>query len=317
MLALGGGGRRYQPMFWASGRDAANHLVIMRSRDGKRWVAPSAMPVLASSAANLCRAPNGMLFATPLFGTAVLKSVDNGATWTTITTLTLVGAYGIAYGNGVLVVIDNASGMVAWRSADFGATWASVALTPSHVVSDNGNLLFGAGYFVVAYDCSAGGGGNNASFYSTTGATWTATTIAGAGCSYVNGLIALMGYGTGSGTDGTLALSTAANPTVAAGGWTASTITPWTYQVRSTGHIAYLGGVYVANNNTGTSKATSLSGPWTSLGIGTKYSVVAAGNGALLIHDNSAAAYHHTNDGTTYVASVVPGLTSLNNLNFC
>lgn len=298
------------PQFFILGKDNTNAFVILYSKTGLPGTWSKALVPAATSVTGqgVARTASGTLYATlRSSGNALLRSTDNGASWSTVSTLNIASLSGdVAYGNGTLAVFD--LGNKIWSSTNDGASWTSAATTIS-IYANNYNLVFGNGYFVTAYDLATGLGTNGLSMYSTNATSWTNTSLTACGCSFVNGQFALMGYGTGSSADTpTLNLSLSADPTVAAGAWTSTSFQSQTYALNSSSHIAYQNGVYAANNTAGISVTANPAGTWTNKSILDRWAIVAGGNNGFIAGScaNTTTYYYSTDNGTTWNSSTLP-----------
>jgi len=111
---------------------------------------------------------NGVFVAVATDGTnRVMRSVDNGQTWTAVTAAENNGWRSVAYGNGVFVAVANSGTNRVMRSTDNGATWAAVAATGNNQWR---NVAYGNGVFVAV----SNDGTNRVMRSVNNGQTWTA-----------------------------------------------------------------------------------------------------------------------------------------------
>ena len=129
------------------GFTASLRAYVSFSADGVTWTTSAAVIGGNSTCKGAARSTDGTLIAAVSGGTSGLyRSVDNGATWTLVQSLTNVVS--VTYFLGTFIAVQT-SGAI-YRSSDDGATWASVSssLALSNVTFDNlrfiavGSLIF-------------------------------------------------------------------------------------------------------------------------------------------------------------------------------
>jgi hypothetical protein len=144
---------------------SGNVSTILQSADGEAWAAvnlgtSSRWKGIASNGSNVA------IITQLASASTILRSTNDGDSWSSVNIGTAATWGPAAYGNGKFVILDTASGRVAY-STNNGASWTVVTPLSSGIAWNS--ITYGNGRFV-AVDDSAGATTNTA--YSFDGITW-------------------------------------------------------------------------------------------------------------------------------------------------
>ena len=228
---------------------------------------------------------------------STLITSPNGINWTSQTAASNSGWTSVAYGNGVFVVVADSSGGAGLMSSSNGTAWTS--RTEPHN-SHWRSVTYGNGLFVAV---AAGSGTGDDIMTSPDGITWTLQTAPNDsnwyGVTYGNGKFVAVARGSGVGND----VMTSSDGIT----WTLQTVPndkAWTA-------VTYGNGLYVAvaYANSTTDVMTSPDGvTWTTgTGVGVNpLSSVAYGNGLFVIVSYAGSPAFTSPNGITWTQQTVP-----------